>query len=830
MQKDICLLKGDDFACVEVSGVLGLASFRNYWLISKEYKEDDAEMKNPDRILLCICLLCVFMLLGGCMRKPLPPVVVTLPQHTVDYLAEVKPILDKRCVVCHSCYNSPCQLKLSSYEGVDRGATKKAVYDSGRLDTMDPTRLFVDAVGREQWEEKGFFSVTNSSHKGQLNDSLMLQLLSHKMENPVSHGEYRPEAENLTCSENGSELSSYLQKHPNRGMPFGFPPLLEHEFNIVAGWLAQGAHGPLDYENEALQSISPADIADVEKWEEFLNKKDAKHVMTARYLYEHLFLAHIQFDRESKNFYELVRSRTPSEEKVDVVATVRPYDDPGGEFYYRFRRIHSTIVYKTHMVFTLDEHAYNRYNELFIEPPWQTKPKIMGYGAKESADPFFTFEQIPAKSRYQFLLDNAHYVIMTFIRGPVCKGQVALNVINDHFWILFLDPDADLVVRYPAFLKLHAEKLIMPAEEGSESSILKAIKNPYHDLAMNYHRVRQDFYMSHYFSGMDYNAIWKGNTNNDAPLLTVFRHFDSASVHRGALGRLPKTFWVLDYPLFERIYYSLVAGFDVYGNAWHQLTTRLYMDALRREAEGNFLDFMPRDARDGIMKEWYQGMDFFHVHYHPTAMPSGIHYVSGDPKREFAEHLVEKSFPEELNIHLDPVNYLSEKAKPELPQRLETSKDVFKALNFASGPGEGFFSHVTDHNANVAFIRVKMPLQEDLVISAVVQRWHNNVTFLFGEKKNLDPTRDSADYFPGFIGSYPNYFFVVDLADVSDFAGLLKNYRGSDDDIKKLRKYGVNRSNENFWQVFDWFQERFLQSDPVHAGLFDLNRYYYKAF
>ena len=378
--------------------MLGLSSFMSFQPFLAKYDENGADMKKTDKLLLNIFLLCFLALLGGCMRKPLPPVPVLIPQHTIDYLAEVKPILDKRCVVCHSCYNSPCQLKLSSYDGLERGATKKAVYDSGRLETMDPTRLFIDAVGREQWDKKGFFSVTESSSEGQLNDSIMLQLLSHKMKNPVSHGEYKPEADDLTCSESTSELSSYLYKHPNRGMPFGFPPLKQDEFNLIAGWLAQGAQGPVGAEKDALESISPADLPSIRKWEEFLNQEDAKHVMTARYLYEHLFLAHIHFSSDSKNFYELVRSRTAPDDPVDVIATVRPYDDPGGDFYYRFRRIHSTIVYKTHMVFTLDDQAYRRYNELFIEPSWQTEPKIMGYGKKESADPFFTFEQIDRKS------------------------------------------------------------------------------------------------------------------------------------------------------------------------------------------------------------------------------------------------------------------------------------------------------------------------------------------------------------------------------------------------------------------------------------------------
>ena len=61
------------------------------------------------------------------------------------------------------------------------------------------------------------------------------------MKNPQSVGEYHPEADDLTCSETDIELGGYLEKHPNRGMPFGFPPLQQEEFEIIAGWLAQGA-------------------------------------------------------------------------------------------------------------------------------------------------------------------------------------------------------------------------------------------------------------------------------------------------------------------------------------------------------------------------------------------------------------------------------------------------------------------------------------------------------------------------------------------------------------------------------------------------------------
>ena len=191
-------------------------------------------------VFACILALTVI----GCIAKAPPPVVFSVPARPIDYQAEVKPILDKRCTVCHSCYNSPCQLKLDSFEGADRGATKMAIYNASRLSAMDPTRLFTDAQTTTEWRKKEFFSVTESSASNGMNDSIMIQLLSHKMKNPRSEGEYRPEADDLTCADDGRELGKYLKKHPNRGMPFGFPPLKQQEFETIAGWLVQGAKGP----------------------------------------------------------------------------------------------------------------------------------------------------------------------------------------------------------------------------------------------------------------------------------------------------------------------------------------------------------------------------------------------------------------------------------------------------------------------------------------------------------------------------------------------------------------------------------------------------------
>ena len=45
--------------------------------------------------------LVLALFVAGCATKPLPPVAVKLPTHAIDYQKEVKPVLDKRCTVCH---------------------------------------------------------------------------------------------------------------------------------------------------------------------------------------------------------------------------------------------------------------------------------------------------------------------------------------------------------------------------------------------------------------------------------------------------------------------------------------------------------------------------------------------------------------------------------------------------------------------------------------------------------------------------------------------------------------------------------------------------------
>ena len=773
----------------------------------------------------------------GCVhlaRAPAPPPVVRADQP-VSFLADIKPIMDSRCAVCHSCYNAACQLKLSSYEGIDRGGSKAAVYSSDRLKPQQPTRLFVDAQLTEQWRDLGFHSVTSNSGAGANNDSTMAYFLDAKRRNPVPSGRYQAEATDLTCAADQQETRAFLGRHPGRGMPFGFPALSSNEHDTLAAWLAQGAVGPTKAEQAALVNPGPADAAQIARWEAFLNRDDPKHAMTARYIYEHLFLAHVRFvAADSDAFFYLVRSATPPGEAIQEIATARPYDDPGEDrIYYRFRKIHATIVYKTHIVFELDDATLARYQELFIAPDWLQPPHLMPYDDAESANPFLVYAQIPPRSRYQFLLDNAEYIVRTFTRGPVCRGQIAVNVIQDHFWTLFLDPDSDETVKNPEFLIQQADNLRLPTEAGSDMRVLKSFSNKYRSRYADFYKAKNALYEEKVPGGLGIDAIWPGNRPSDAPVLTVYRHFDSASVLKGAIGDLPRTLWVIDYSQFERVYYALVAGFDVFGNISHQANVRRYMDYLRMEGELNFVSFLPPDDRVATFRSWYIGdraLKDTRQQELLTRRDTAVVYKSGDPKRELVEQVVNGRLDPAVGIAFDSLNYHADGEVVAMPETFNSRDDVVQGFRALNTPGTGFIRHVTNSEANVLYVRLRGAPGGDRFVSIVINRWHDNVNAMLGETLRLDPSKDNIDFIFGSVGAYPNYFLDVALADIPMFFDMLYNFDGSPEYVAKLNRFGVNRRDPRFWDTYDWFQNRFDESDPVNAGLYDLNRYYSRAF
>src|SRR5690606_7965728 len=201
-----------------------------------------------------------------------------------------------------------------------------------------------------------------------------------------------------------NEFAAYAAKGPHGGMPFAVTGLTDTEYSTLQRWLEQGA--PVE-----LSRIQPSasERQQIEQWERLLNAPGAREALVSRWLYEHLFLAHLYFEGEGGgHFFQLVRSRTPSGEPVDPIATRRPNEDPGTHFHYRLRPISDVIVHKTHITYPLSAARLERVRQLFFSGDWRADA-VPGYGAAHRANPFLTFQAIPPQARYQFMLDNAEY-------------------------------------------------------------------------------------------------------------------------------------------------------------------------------------------------------------------------------------------------------------------------------------------------------------------------------------------------------------------------------------------------------------------------------------
>jgi hypothetical protein len=738
------------------------------------------------------------------------------PAPAISYTRDIQPIFTEKCVACHACYDSACQLNLGSAEGAARGASKMPVYDGERSQAAPTTRLFYDAFGKQAWQQKGFYSVLDAQGS---QAALMARMLELGHNAPLQPNAKLPDdivlglnRENM-CATPG-EFNAYAGAHPKEGMPLAVTGLTDQQYQTLQRWLASGA--PIDE-----QGLAPSakEALQLQQWENLLNQPGARESLVARWLFEHLFLAHIYFENgEPGHFFQWVRSRTPSGQPIDLINTRRPNDDPGTRVYYRLWPVQGVIVHKTHITYPFSAAKMARIKDLFYSGNWQVNA-LPGYGPGRRANPFDTFEAIPAKARYQFMLDNAEYFVRTFIRGPVCRGQIATDVIRDNFWTLFQDPDHDLYITDARYRGQATPLLAMPGQNDDVGSVL-SLWLAYRDKRNQYEALRRDSYAD--LPPPSWSSLWAGNDN---ALLSIFRHFDSASVNKGLIGEVPQTMWLFDYPLLERTYYQLAVNFDVFGNVSHQAQTRLYFDLIRNGAEQNFLRLMPADAREGFMDDWYQNSGKIKLWLDYEAIdddkPTGLHLNEQDPKRDFANQLIARYG--DLDASPDPINRCSGAycSRHGIDPSLQDAEQALSRLT--SRPAAGL--KVIDQLPEATMLRVETAGGQRVVYSLLRNRAHSNVAFLLGEAYRYQPGLDTLTIYPGVLSSYPNFMFNIPAGDVPEFVAEMERAKDAQRFEKIVDRWGVRRSHPLFWQYFHDLSEYVRETTPVEAGVLDMNRY-----
>ncbi|MFO1109303.1 MAG: fatty acid cis/trans isomerase [Bradyrhizobium sp.] len=744
-----------------------------------------------------------------------------LAQDKVSFARQVQPILDSKCVSCHSCYDSPGQLDLRNAKGVERGAIKMDPYQLLRTTPIEPTLLWDNPNTIEDWRKIGFFSVTDGGNK-----SILAKMLQLGKANPVEpRAKFPAEIEiDAIARKNvlptASELNDYARKHPKEGMPFATAGLTDQEFETLLKWLEQGA-----VFDEVAAQPTPIEQAEIDKWESFLNATDDRSKLVARYIYEHWYLFHVYFDNAGTgHFFQLIRSSTPSGLPPVPVRQHLPNDPVDGPIYYRWKLVDQTLCAKQHqLVLNASNDRLGRYKSIFNETNWEVS-KLPGYSRQAQMDPLNTFAAIPAKLRYKFMLADAWYYRATVSWGSSCRGNLIVGVVQDVEWTFFENPETSLYVNDEQFRAALAPYVGLKDTED----LIAYIGVTKDFIARRNEAIRLTASRLSQASGnrSRIEDIWAGDQVGDVPMVMPFRNGDNAFVPQpgSAVGDYPKTGWVLDLPIMERLLYEAVYNFDLFGESSPMLGLREGAGMSRRLAELNFLRFLPADKRLAIYSSWYDtalsrlkpeqslpdlGPDL--------TLPAAINYKTSDPQREFYDMALQRV--SKFVKSADPINR---------PQAGDNPDPVTRAMISIVAAGKQqtpSWRKFKTRLPEATFLRIDSPGKDPSIYTMTMDRELATKAFAINELQGADPTKDKITISPGILTVYPNFMFRIDEKDIEEFASKLTNADSEQQFTAVVDRWGVRRSDPQFWTMIHSATDYVRRTDPPRAAIFDVNRY-----
>ncbi len=196
-----------------------------------------------------------------------------------SYSQDIQPIFTQKCVACHACYDSPCQLNLGSGEGLERGAHKEPIYNGGRSTAQQTTRLFIDAQSTDAWRKKVFFDVLG---EGQPQASLLVGMLELGRQQPFASNSRLPDDLIIGIDRKDQctqphEFARFAQENPHSGMPYCATSLTDAEYASVKQWLQDGAQ--IDWQPWTADSVEQQQI---EQWKTFFNAPGARENLVSR--------------------------------------------------------------------------------------------------------------------------------------------------------------------------------------------------------------------------------------------------------------------------------------------------------------------------------------------------------------------------------------------------------------------------------------------------------------------------------------------------------------------------------------------------------------------
>jgi hypothetical protein len=375
--------------------------------------------------------------------------------------------------------------------------------------------------------------------------------------------------------------------------------------------------------------------------------------------------------------------------------------------------------------------------------------------------------------------------------------------------VFFTTPQSAVGKQFAQFLAREDNQLKLPA--GAQSGIWSVTKwHSYARAQRRYLEAKGNFIRTN-AAALDkagLNTFWDGDGTNANATLTVFRHNDSATVVQGLVGTPPQTAWLIDYPILERIHYLLVAGFDVYGTASHQLMTRMYMDFLRMESEMNFLGFLPQDQRIAEVGQWYRGVErsvhaYLDSYYEHGVLPPPFDFKTDQPKAELFR-AIQARMAKVLN------------------HRYELQQSGLSATGVAA---LARLDQVRGVAATIMPQTTIIKVNEHGLLSLLSNSAYSNLSSILDSQSNRLPDEDTLTIANGVVGAYPNIMLEVNESEIPELVAKIEGLRSEADYSALLDRFGIRRTDERFWAVSDQVLTDYQNSEVISHGVLDYSRY-----
>lgn len=744
-------------------------------------------------------------------------------------MGQIKPIIDKRCVACHACREAECRLKMTSPEGLIRGGSKQIIH-GGALLGVKRTKLFHDAHGEAEWRKKGFYSVMKTPYR-----------LARRLKRDGSTVDFQGRNSLFTAA----MVNSYLDTEETEaiaqrnligtkdqmcgegqinldnvpGMPYKMKQLTGNEFSTLYTWAQKGKKAEFPSAELLLTLTTPKNPEIIKKWEDFFNHPTNKAKWTSRFLYEHLFLARFYFEESPGEFYELVRSETAAPKAIKISPTLKAFQSPKARtWHYRLMKVHSTIVDKNHFVYEVNDNTLKELKDLFWKKDWGKGNNDVPFNFRNS-NPLVAFKHMSAHARYTWMLKNAHLLLDISARSQNCRSEGAAAPYWDNMLHIFLKPESDATVVFgKEFYDKAGRHLPIPATSGGKISPF----DNFNDEQRRFGKIKKAYNKKLKPQGLTTNDIWKGENGDDKnAIVTVLRHYWTASAHKGHWGGKSRSVLLLDFANFERYFYLCNVATEVSEAMLFQSRVVTYLFDTKKEAENIFLSLAPEHIRRQARRGLVEGLNANYEYVNDFSLPynenNGIEGKE-DLKSysDYIEAVLSQTFtPEVIGKNSTVFSYgmSSENNEKTKLQNLNTIKGTFAT-----------------QMPNISYLRVEGEDGSVRFYSMAANRYYktrNSLDFTDKdyEKKQRKPQLDTLAVFEGIHFTFPEKVYMISEGELEDFLSDIKKVNSRRSFLSFNQKYGLNQMADNFWTIMDEINQEFISTNPIDGGILDLHRY-----